>query len=56
MKIDRECIDHNLVRLTKELTEGLYEGTNDDTQNIWALMTLAHIRGAIDLAECNRTA
>lgn len=51
MKIDRECIDHNVVRLTKDLTECVYDFVSDDTKNIWALITLIHIRGVIDLAE-----
>lgn len=48
MKIDESCIDHNAVRLITELTEGLYDGGDDPR---WAYMTLANIRGVVEMAE-----
>lgn len=51
MKIDKECIDHNVALLTKELTESLYDMAGDEHAATWALMTLANIRGVIELAE-----
>lgn len=51
MKIDRECIDHNVVRLTKELTECLYDVIGGEGDRDWALMTLGNIRGVIEMAD-----
>ena len=48
MKIDEACIDHNVLKLVRELTENIYEyGDNIE----WYKMTLAEISGIITLAE-----
>ena len=48
MKIDEACIDHNVLRLVRKLTEDIYE--YDDNIE-WYKITLAEISGIITLAE-----
>jgi len=48
MKIDEGCINHNAVRIIEELTDSIY---CSDTDEKWAWMTLANIRGVIDLTK-----
>lgn len=53
MKIDEECINHNAVRMIKELVECRYEmiteATAEERGNL--LMTLGEIAGIIEMAE-----
>lgn len=53
MKIDEGCIDHNVTRLVTELTENIYDGMPDDKVYtlVFAYMTLAEIRGVVEMAE-----
>ncbi len=48
MKIDENCIDHNVSNLVKQLTENIYEYENNTD---WYKMTLGEISGVILLAE-----
>jgi len=47
MKIDENCINHNVARIADILTENLYEFSED--KEMMAL-TLAEIKGACTLA------
>lgn len=51
MKIDESCIDHNTVKLIKELTECIYDMIGDEGTLGFALMTLGNIRGVIEMAD-----
>ena len=46
MKIDANCINKEAVKLIDELTVGIYDGLYD----VFGAMTLAHIRGVIEMA------
>ena len=48
MKIDENCIDHNVSNLVRQLIEGLYDYENNAD---WYKMMLAEINGVILLAE-----
>ena len=47
MKIDENCINHNVARLAAELTEELYEYSDDDKM---VALVLGEIRGISTLA------
>ena len=49
MKIDEACINHNVALLTEELTACIYECDKDE--QVYNLLTLAEIKGVIDLAD-----
>lgn len=54
MKIDEGCINHNAVRLIKNLVGLRYElimGEQTDEERGFLLMTLGEIGGIIDMAE-----
>lgn len=54
MKINEECVNHNAVRLIKELVESRYEMIEEDKQNIergYLLMTIGEIAGIIEMAD-----
>ena len=52
MKVTENCINHNVCRMVKELTESIWEGfPNDEDAAKWAYMTLANIRGIVEMAE-----
>ena len=51
MKIDEACIDHNAVRLIKDLTTCLYDIVDGEHDRTFALMTLANIVGIIEMAD-----
>lgn len=48
MKIDENCIDHNVSNLVRQLIENLYEYENNAD---WYKMMLAEINGVVLLAE-----
>jgi hypothetical protein len=48
MKIDENCIDHNVSNLVRQLIENLYDYENNAD---WYKMMLAEINGVILLAE-----
>ena len=51
MKIDANCIDREAVKIIEELTVGIYDGLdNTKDYDVFGAMTLAHIRGVIDMA------
>ena len=50
MKIDKECIDHNVTRLIEEATQCIWDLDNE-THDHCRLMTLGYIRGVIELGE-----
>lgn len=54
MKIDEECINHNAVRMIKDLLESRYELIEEDKQSLergYLLMTLGEIAGIIEMAD-----
>lgn len=54
MKIDDACIDHNTVRLIRDLIDTRYELINSDKpaeERGYTLMTLGEIAGVIEMAE-----
>ena len=50
MKIDEECINHNLVRVIDDIIGCPYEYADGDGDHM-RIMTLGEIRGALDLAD-----
>ena len=57
MKIDEECINHNAVRMIKDLLESRYELIEEDKQNQergYLLMTIGEIAGIIEMADAMR--
>lgn len=57
MKIDEECINHNALRLIKEIV-GLpfeYNDQNDDSDHM-RLVTIGFVRGVIELADALKEA
>ena len=54
MKIDTECINHNAVRMIKDLLESRYDLIEEDKQNQelgYLIMTLGEIAGIIEMAD-----
>ena len=54
MKIDESCIDHNTVRLIRDLIDTRYELIDNDKpaqERGYTLMTLGEIAGVIEMAE-----
>ena len=54
MKIDTESINHNAVRLIKDLLESRYDLIEEDKQDQelgYLIMTLGEIAGIIEMAE-----
>ena len=54
MKIDEKSINHNAVRLVKDLIESRYEMIEEDKQSRergYLLMTLGEIAGVIEMAD-----
>ena len=54
MKIDTESINHNAVRLIKDLLESRYDLIEEDKQNQelgYLIMTLGEISGIIEMAD-----
>ena len=53
MKIDEKSINHNAVRMIKDLLESRYELIEEDKQSLergYLLMTLGEIAGIIEMA------
>lgn len=54
MKIDDACIDHNIVRLIRDLIDTRYELIDNDKpaqERGFMMMTLGEIAGVIEMAE-----
>lgn len=54
MKIDTESINHNAVRLIKDLLESRYDLIEEDKQDQelgYLIMTLGEIAGIIEMAD-----
>ena len=54
MKIDEKSINHNAVRMIKDLLESRYDLIEEDKQNQergYLLMTLGEIAGIIEMAD-----
>lgn len=54
MKINEECINHNAVRMIKDLLESRYDLIEEDKQNQergYLLMTIGEIAGIIEMAD-----
>jgi hypothetical protein len=54
MKIDEKSINHNAVRLIKDLIEGRYVMIEEDKQSLergYLLMTIGEIAGIIEMAD-----
>lgn len=59
MRIDAECINHNAVRMIKDLLESRYEMIEEDEQSRergYMLMTIGEIAGIIEMAEAMKEA
>ena len=51
MRIDANCIDREAVKLIEELTTGIYDGLDNTKEyGVFGAMTLAHVRGVIEMA------
>lgn len=50
MKIDESCVNHNAVRLISEITFGLYECVEPESER-YLLPMLAEIRGICEMAQ-----
>jgi hypothetical protein len=53
MRINEECINHNAVRLIKDLLESRYDLIEEDKQDQelgYLIMTLGEIAGIIEMA------
>jgi len=51
MRIDANCIDREAVKLIEELTTGIYDGLDNTKEfDVFGAMTLAHVRGVIEMA------
>ena len=51
MRIDTNCIDREAVKLIEELTTGIYDGLDNTKEfDVFGAMTLAHVRGVIEMA------
>jgi hypothetical protein len=54
MKIDESCIDHNTVRIIRDLIDTRYELIDNDKpaqERGYTLMTLGEIAGVIEMTE-----
>ena len=54
MKINEECVNHNAVRLIKDLLESRYDLIEEDKQNQergYLLMTIGEIAGIIEMTD-----
>ena len=54
MRINEECINHNSVRLIKDLLESRYDLIEEDKQDQelgYLIMTLGEIAGIIEMAD-----
>ena len=54
MKIDESCIDHNTVRIIRDLIDSRYELIDNDKpaqERGFMMMTLGEIAGVIEMAE-----
>jgi len=54
MRIDEKCIDHNAVRIIKDLLESRYDLIEEDKQDQelgYLIMTLGEIAGIIEFAD-----
>lgn len=53
MKIDEGCINHNSVRIIKDLVENRYDMITESTaeERDYFLMTIGEIAGIIEMAE-----
>ena len=54
MKIDEECINHNAVRMIKDLLESRYDLIEEDKQDQelgYLIMTLGETAGIIEMAD-----
>ncbi len=53
MKVAEDYINHNVCRMVTELTESIYDGMSDNKVDalVFAYMTLAEIRGVVEMAE-----
>jgi hypothetical protein len=54
MKINEECVNHNAVRLIKDLLESRYDLIEEDKQNQergYLLMTIVEIAGIIEMTD-----
>ncbi len=59
MRIDAECINHNAVRMIKDLLESRYEMIEEDEQSRergYMLMTIGEIAGIIEMTEAMKEA
>ena len=54
MRINEECINHNAVRMIKDLLESRYDLIEEDKQDQelgYLIMTLGEIAGIIEMAD-----
>lgn len=51
MKINEDCINHNVVRLIKDLIEGRYETVEEEADSNYLSLMLGRIYGIIEMAD-----
>lgn len=51
MKINEDCINHNVVRLIKDLIDGRYETVEEGADSNYLSLMLGRIYGIIEMAE-----
>lgn len=51
MKINEDCINHNVVRLIKDLIEGRYETVEGGVDGNYLSLMLGRIYGIIEMAD-----
>lgn len=51
MKIDEGCINHNAVRMIKDLIDGRYETVEEGADSNYLSLMLGRIYGIIEMAD-----
>ena len=51
MKINEDCINHNVVRLIKDLIDGRYETVEEGADSNYLSLMLGRIYGIIEMAD-----
>lgn len=51
MKINEDCINHNVVRLITDLIDGRYETVEEEADSNYLSLMLGRIYGIIEMAD-----